>query len=202
MPMPSDAATSSPACSSREAKHDDRLLGLAQLIDARAETHVLLGFRDERLRARAGRESKRQRIHVVVGLRDAMRASLVARDVADDAAEVERPLLGIRRQLVLLRDLQERDECILHVFHGVFRGRALPLGSADEIRAAALGEVTEEPRGRRVTRYRRRKPRYLPAMGDISMYSDSSGVRNVAADTFCGVGEKPVLGCHPTRKGM
>jgi thioredoxin 1 len=160
------------------AQHHHGLLRFAELIDARTETDVLLGLGDERFGRCVARRDERKRVEVLVRNRNVMTAALVARRVADDAAQVGRPLGALRRELLLLRELEERAERVLDAFDRILGRCPFPASHANELAATAAGEVAHDAKDVRFGR----------AIHEHFSYSDSRAVRTVAVGTFFRVG--------------
>lgn len=127
-----------------QAQHDHGLLGLTQLIDATPEADVLLRLGDQRLRRRTARRDERERIDVVVRKSEVVTAAPVTGRVAHDSPQEGRPLAALAWELVLLRELQKRAECILYALDRILRRSPLPARHADELAPPVAGEIAED----------------------------------------------------------
>jgi hypothetical protein len=119
-------------------------LRIAQAIDARAKTNVLLGTFDHRIGKRLFRFWM-NRIDRIVRLCDVMTAAFVSRGISNDTREI-RSVIGIG-QTTLLCELQERAERIVHAIDRIFGRKTFAPRNVHERRALATNDISEKLEG-------------------------------------------------------
>lgn len=126
-----------------QTQRDDCFLHGAQLLNARAEPHMILRareqiFRDDPFRIESFVVHDFQ-MRTCVGVK----SPVIARSVTHDAGQQRAPFLRIFRQIIMPLQIQKCAQRFLHAIDGVFRARAFCACNRCEAPAIVASERAE-----------------------------------------------------------